>query len=167
MSLQAVGNNTTFKGKCTTEKGNEYNKTNAMKYTCMTGGAAIGAVQAYGITKAVKENGDMIRQVVDGIIEVIKKLDPEFAAQGNGANLDKIQNLVTKGAKYGAWAILPLGALLIGLAAGSICDFALNKSRARQADKLAEQTKVNAEPTEESKQAEQQIVEEKVEAKEV
>ncbi len=160
MTIGLVGNDFTFKGKRTTQKGNEYNHTNTMRYTCTAGGAAIGGVKAYTIIKAVKDEGEMLERMVDAVLDVIKKYDTSFAGESS-SNIQKAKNFVAKVAKISVWGLLPLGFALMGLAVGAIGDFTLNKSRSRQADKLAEL------PKGESKQAADTVTVEKSETKDI
>ena len=160
MTIRLADNDFTFKGKRTTKKGNDYNHTNTLKYTCMAGGAAVGGVKAYTTIKAVKEEGEMLERMVDAVLDVIKKYDASFAGESS-VNIQKAKNFVAKVAKVGAWGLLPLGFALIGLAIGAICDFTLNKSRARQADKLADL------PKQENNQSKDAVIEEKLETKNV
>ena len=147
MSIQSV-NSISFSGKRVTKNGNEYDKTNAGKYTGMGVGAAAGAgfgIKVYhDVTKTIKEAGNEFENGVKDVLgDTLTSIKNRFSnlAQDTGTavenNIDEITEMsmkMTQKAFKVVPVILGLGGLLAGLGLGAITDGIINHTRAKKAD---------------------------------
>ena len=117
-----------------TKKGNHYEKTNIGKVIGTLGGAIYGAIQSSTIIKEFKKINvaEILRNTMNFTAETLSfKISPE--------EIEKAVSVITKQLPRVTAAAVLLGATLIGLGIGSIVNFVINKIKAHNADKAAQE----------------------------